>query len=117
MKKISLRSRFQMATPAKSVEAPKLSKRLEEAGVPRQVDREFIATLGEVTWLRADAAEARNPQTGELGDGMMVLIQADNGKQYTSFVGNVALLRILGQVDFPFRAAIVKKGRTWAFTE
>lgn len=94
-----------------------LSDALAAAGVPRQVSREFISSLGTVTWLSATAAQARNPQTGDMGDGMMVEIEDDAGNRYTSFVGNVALLRILGAVEFPFRASIVKNGRTWVFAD
>ena len=98
-------------------EAPSLAERMKAAGIPRQVDREFIAELGEVTWLSASPAQARNPQSGELGDGLMVEISDANGTHYTSFVGNVALLRFLADpaIEMPFVAAIQKSGRTWVF--
>lgn len=95
---------------------PSLSQRQEEAGMPKHVDREYVASLGEVTWLSATAAQARNPQTGEMGDGMLVSIEKD-GHVYTTFIGNVALLRVLGAVEFPFRARIVKSGNAWVFAD
>jgi hypothetical protein len=70
----------------------------------------------------------------------MVEIITDEGHKFTSFVGNVALLQVLGTIDdtnalddpdsdppnryyvprdsiFPFRAAIHKSGRTWVFAD
>lgn len=102
---------------AKDTPVRSYSEALEAAGVPRQVDREFIQSLGTVTWISAEYAQARNPQTGELGDGYLATIEDANGKRYTSFIGNVALTRVLGQIDFPFKASLKKNGRTWVFAD
>lgn len=85
------------------------------AGVPKKLSREQIAELGIVNWMHAAPTQARNPQTGEMGDGFFVTIADDNGEEFQSFIGNIALGNILARVDLPFRAGIKKSGRTWVF--
>ncbi len=116
--------------------APSFSAMAKAAGLPVVIDRDTIEEFGPVTWVGATTAEARNPTTGAMGNGLMVEIVTDDGNKYLSFIGNVALLQVLGTIDatsdlhsednkyfvprtniFPFRARIVKSGRTWVFKD
>lgn len=126
-----------MATTNTAPVVKSFSERAAELNLPRVVDRDFIAELGPVVWLSAAPAEARNPQTGQPGPGLLAQIETDDGKHYQSFIGNVALLQVLAtatydedDIDmttpiayhprsdiFPFRARIVKSGRTWTFAD
>ena len=109
------------------------SDRAKEAGLPILVDRETIADIGPVTWTGAVKSQARNPQDGTMGDGVMATVVTDEGDRYHTFIGNVALLSVLtdravdeetGEVTyeirdsiFPFRGRIVKSGRAWVFAD
>lgn len=116
-----------MATPTTAVKS--FSERAMENNLPVLVDRDFIADLGPVIWTGATPAEARNPQNGEVGPGLLAQLSTDEGRNYQSFIGNVALLQILSTYDedsntyiprdgmFPFRARLVKSGRTWVFAD
>lgn len=105
-----------MATKPAS-EVPSFSQRAKEAGLPIIVSREFIGELGTVTWLSAHNGTARNPQTGEMDQVLIADLVDDEGNKYRTVVGNIALSDVLTQVEFPFRAAIKKSGRTWVFTD
>ena len=112
-------------------QARSFSQALEAAGLPTKVTREEIAMMGVVTWTGAEEAAARNPQTGEMGDGYMVYLEDDKGRQFMTFVGNVILVNLIkGRVDketgeiitpgieFPFRAKLVKEhDRTWNWAD
>lgn len=114
-----------MATPTA---APSYSQRAKEQGLPILISREQIAEMGPVTWVSAEPSEARNPQSGEMGHGLLAVIEVD-GQRYQTFVGNVALLKDLATIDedskvytpragmFPFTARLVKSGRTWVFSD
>lgn len=93
------------------------SEASREAGIPEHVDREFIASLGPVTWLSASPSTARNPQTGEKGDGLLATVETDDGIRYTTFIGNVVLMRMLGTLELPFRARLEKSGQAWTFAD
>ena len=88
-----------------------------EAGLPVQVSREFIAELGPVVWYEATPTTAENPQTHAMDDVLLAKIKTDDGHIYQTIVGNVALRDVLDKVDLPFKARIVKSGRTWVFED
>lgn len=96
-------------------QAPSLEDRKREKGLPIHIDRERLSQLGEVTFLTMEPTQARNPQTGDLGDGLLVTVTTDDGKLYTSFIANIVLSKDLHAVDLPFRAKLIKRGRTWIF--
>jgi hypothetical protein len=104
-------------TETAAPKARSFSEVAKEAGLPVIVSREFIAELGTVTWLTKEPGTARNPQTGEMDDVLMVDLVTDEGDNYRTVVGNVALTDVLNKVGLPMRAAIKKSGRTWIFTD
>lgn len=120
-------------TPVKSISQAK-----KDAGVPIQISREDIASLGVVKWLSAEGTQARNPQTGEMGDGFFCRLADSNGEVYTTFLGNVVLVKDIAKVAdvetgelardgagflvpndtlFPFMARLTKVGNTWRFED
>ena len=99
------------------VKAPSFSQMAKAAGLPVRIKSEPLAALGSVTWLSAHADTATLPDTGEDTEGFLVNILADDGRLYESFVGGKALVGVLARAEFPFRARIVKEGRTWVFVD
>jgi hypothetical protein len=111
--------------------AKSFSQARDAAGLPTKVTREEIAMMGVVTWTAAEEASARNPQTGEMGEGYMVYLTDDKGREFMTFVGNVILVSLIkGRLDpetnevitpgieFPFRARLVKEhDRTWNWAD
>jgi hypothetical protein len=107
------------------------SQAVAEADLPVKVTREDIAKLGLVTWDYAEEAQARNPSSGEMGDGYMVYLHDAKGNKMMTFVGNVVLVGMIrGKVDpetgevqqpgiqFPFTARLVKDhDRTWVWSD
>jgi hypothetical protein len=109
-----------MATKPKS-----LSERRQEAGLPVRASTAEISEMGTVTFLSAELAEARNPQTGTMGEGMLVTLTDGDGRSFQSFIGGVALVRTLKEMleanAFPFTARIVRDGEgpghPWTFAD
>lgn len=99
-----------------SNQAPTFSTAAKAAGVPLQIKTEDIAELGAVTFIEAEPATSTLPD-GRESEGMFVTIADIDGSKYTAFIGGVALLRVLREVPLPFRAQIVKVGRTWTFAD
>lgn len=118
----------------KIADAPRsFSDMAREENLPILISREQIAEMGTVTWLSAEASEARNPQTGLIEPGLLVQLESD-GQHYQTYVGNVALLTVLASANyaddgntvlsyvpytkrFPFTARLIKSGRTWVFSD
>jgi hypothetical protein len=79
--------------------------------------------MGVLTWLEAEPAQARNPQTGEMADGLQVTVQDGDGRKFTAYIGGVALIRDLEAMAeagaLPFKAAISRDGEgpghPWVF--
>jgi hypothetical protein len=95
---------------------PTLEDRKRQAGLPVHIDRERLAGLGVVTFVKTEASEATNPSTQKVEPGLLVTIRTDDGRDYTCFIANMVLAKDLAAVELPFRAKIVKHGRTWVFT-
>jgi hypothetical protein len=105
------------ATAAKmSTESvPTLEDRKREAGLPVHIDRERLAGLGTVTFVKIEASQATNPSTQKVEPGLLATIRTDDDRDYTVFIANMVLAKDLAAVKLPFRAKIVKHGRTWVF--
>lgn len=98
-----------------TAEAPTLEDRKREAGLPVHIDRNRLAELGTVTFVKTEPSEATNPSTQKVEPGLLVTIKTDDGRDYTCFIANMVLGKDLAAVKLPFRAKIVKHGRTWVF--
>ncbi len=95
---------------------PTLEQRKRDKGLPIHIDRERLAALGVVTFLKIEPSEATNPSTQKVEPGLLTTVQSDDGNTYTVLIANMVLSKDLEAVDLPFRAKIVKHGRTWVFT-
>ena len=118
-----------MATVGNGIKS--FSQARDAAGLPMKITREEISKMGTVTWTAAEESSARNPQTGEMGEGYMVYLTDDKGNEFMTFVGNVILVNLIkGRIDaetgevltpgieFPFRAKLVKEhDRTWNWAD
>lgn len=102
------------ATPTPE-QAPSLEERKRQAGLPVHIDRNRLAELGDVTFVKTEPSMATNPSTQKEEPGLLVTIKTDDGKDYTCFIANMVLAKDLAAVQLPFRAKIVKHGRTWIF--
>lgn len=107
---------------------PKVKSRSEArraADLPVRAKTADLAKMGTLAFLSAEAAQARNPQTGEMGDGMNVIVQDSDGRKFVAFIGGVALVRELTEMAeadaFPFTARIVRDGEgpghPWTFAD
>jgi hypothetical protein len=104
---------------------PTRSAARQKAGLPVRAKTADLAKMGVLTFLSAEESEARNPQTGEMGPGMIVVVQDSDGRQFQAFIGGVALVRELGEMTeanaFPFTARIVRDGEgpghPWTFAD
>lgn len=110
---------------AKGSSVPSRSERRQSAGLPVRASTAELSQMGTLTFLSAEPAEARNPQTGQMGDGMLVNVADADGRKFQSFVGGVALVRELTEMleanGFPFTARIVRDGEgpghPWTFAD
>lgn len=93
------------------------SQAREQAGLPTRASTEELSQMGVITFLSAEHATARNPETGEPGEGMLVVTQDSEGRKFQTFVGGKALVRDLNEIELPFSARIVKRGRSWTFSD
>jgi hypothetical protein len=97
-----------MASP----KVPSRSERRQAAGLPVRASTAELSQMGMLTFLSAERAEARNPQTGEMGPGVQVLVADSDGRKFTSFIGGVALVRELTELidadGYPFTSRIGK---------
>jgi hypothetical protein len=95
-----------MANP----KVPTRSERRQAAGLPVRASTAELAQMGMLTFLSAEHAEARNPQTGEPGPGVQVIVADSDGRKFTSFIGGVALVRELTELmavdGYPFSSRI-----------
>lgn len=104
---------------------PSLADRRKAANLPVRSSTAKIAKMGRVTYLSAEPAKARNPQTGEMGDGFLTTVQAADGSKYQAFIGGVALCRELAAMNevqgFPFSATLTRAGEgpgnPWQFAD
>ena len=95
------------------------------AGLPVRASTKELAAMGRITILGAEESEARNPQTGEMGEGMNVIAADSDGRKFTAFIGGVALVRELREMlaadAFPFTATITRDGEgpghAWKFSD
>lgn len=94
---------------------PSLEDRKRAAGLPIHIDRNRLAELGVVTFVKMEDSKATNPSTGKEEPGLLVTVMTDDKRQYTCFIANQVLSKDLAAVEMPFRAKIVKHGRTWVF--
>jgi hypothetical protein len=101
-----------------SQEAPSFTNAAKNAGVPIQIKTEDVAELGTVTWVEAEPMTVTLPDgSGKQTEGYFCTIQDQDGSLYSVFIGGMALTRILAEVPLPFKAQIVKSGRTWVFAD
>jgi hypothetical protein len=104
---------------------PTRSEARQSAGLPVRASTAELAAMGMLTWLGAEPATARNPQTGNLDEGMQVQVQDTDGRKFTAYIGGVALLRELAEIadagGFPFKSRIAKDGEgpghPWVFVD
>ena len=104
---------------------PSRSEARKAAGLPVRASTAELAKMGRLTWLSAEPAQARNPQTGEMGEGMQVTVQDADGRKFSAFVGGVALVRELNEMleadGFPFTATLIRAGEgpgnPWQFAD
>lgn len=92
-----------------------LSERMKAAGLPTRATTKELAAMGRITFLAAEPAQARNPETGEMGSGYMVTVADNAQRKYRAFIGGIALCRVLDDMvaiegGFPFVARIVREG-------
>jgi hypothetical protein len=93
------------------------SEMTKAQNLPVRIKTERLSELGVVTFESAFADTATLPGTNEETDGFLVSVTASDGRRYTSFVGGQALVAVLAEASFPFKARIVKDGRTWVFSD
>jgi hypothetical protein len=101
------------------------SEARRQADLPVRAKTADLAKMGTLTFLSAEASEARNPQTGEMGPGMIVQVADSDGRKFVAFIGGVALVRELEEMTtakaFPFTSRIVKDGEgpghPWTFAD
>lgn len=96
---------------------PSRADRVREAGLPVRATTAELAKMGQVTFLEGNVGQARNPQTGEMNDGWLVIVADKSGRKFRSFIGGKALVRELNEMFaeladgmFPFTATIVREG-------
>lgn len=102
-----------------------LSERRAAAGLPVRASTAELANMGRITFLSAEPAEARNPQTGQMGEGLLVTVADSDGRKFQSFIGGVALNRTLREMldadAFPFTGTITRDGEgpghPWTLTD
>jgi len=113
---------MRVATVAKT---PTRSEVRQAAGLPVRAKTAELAKMGTLTFHSAEASEARNPQTGEMGPGMIVVVSDSDGRKFQAFIGGVALVRELEEMAavkaFPFTSRIVRDGEgpghPWTFAD
>ena len=93
-----------------------ISDAAKAAGVPPYIKMEELANLGPVVYNSAFGASRTAPD-GNATNGFVVNVTADSGQHYECFIGAEILVRLLSQVEFPFRAGLAKEGRAWTFTD
>lgn len=104
---------------------PTRAERRAAAGLPVRAKTAELAKMGTLTFLSAKESEARNPQTGEMGSGMLVQVADSDGRKFQAFIGGVALVRELTEIasvdGFPFTSRIVRDGEgpghPWTFAD
>src|SRR5689334_20599525 len=65
--------------------AKPLSQRRQNANLPVRATTAELAKMGRLTYLSAEKTQAKNPQTGEMGDGFLVIAQDSDGRKFQAF--------------------------------
>lgn len=108
-----------------TAKARSFSEAAQAAGVPQRASTGDIAEMGCVTFITAEAAEARNPQTGQMGPGFLTTVEDSDGRRFQAFIGGVVLQRDLAKIieadAFPFTAHLERDGEgpgaVWRFAD
>jgi hypothetical protein len=94
---------------------PTIQKAREEAQIPEHISVKNLVDR-RILIAHKVAQKAALPDTGELRDGWFCsCLDLETKKPFTTWFGQIALVRDLGQLQTPFQATIVKHGRTYRF--
>lgn len=94
---------------------PDITKAREDAQIPPHVSVKNLVDIPILIVTKRDQ-KAALPDTGELRDGFFCsCLYVESKKPFTTWFGQVALVRDLSQLTPPFRVTIVKHGRTYRF--
>lgn len=96
---------------------PTIGQRRRAADIGEQVSMADLAKLGSITWLSKEEAQAMLPETGEVTQGFYCRVRSDDGVPYGVFVGQQVLKKDLAEIELPFRARVIRKGRTYLFVD
>lgn len=97
-------------------DVPSFQDAAYSSGLPIPANAEQLSTMGELLIGAWKGAQARLPETGEITSGYFAIVRdIGTGHVWSVFFGGVAICRVLGRMQTPFRARLEKSGRTWVF--
>lgn len=102
--------------PDTKVNATSISARRKAAGLDQVVKMDVLADHSFRVTAAQDAT-ATLPDGTESTGKMMNWTDLETGEKYRTFVGGVALVRDLTEIELPFDARLEKVGRTWTFVD
>lgn len=94
---------------------PTIAQRREEAEIPEHIQAKNLVGK-RFTIARKVKQPAALPETGEVRDGFFcACLDLESKKPFTTWFGQTALIRDLGQISVPVVVTLVKHGRTYRF--